>query len=159
MDAASPGGVDHKTALAVSSATNASKSWSPSAIASWEDADKNRFLLIPAVHGKGSIVAFKMTGDAAKPSLEQVWTAGDLGAPSAPIVVNGVVFALKPGSSSSPAVLYAFSGKDGKELGNSGKSIASYVHSTAIWSPNAQVYVTTHDGAIYAFGFAMDRHL
>jgi len=159
LDPASLGGADHKTAITVSAATNTSKTWSPSALATWEDPDKSRFLLIPAVHTKGSIVAFKLTGDAAKPSLEQVWTTGDLGTPSAPIVVNGVVFALKTGSSSSPAALYAFNGKDGKELWNSGKSITSSVRSAGIWSSNAQVYVATHDGTVYAFGFAMDRHL
>jgi outer membrane protein assembly factor BamB len=159
LDTASLGGADHKSALAVSPATNSSKSWSPSALATWEDADKNRFLLIPATHGRGTIDAFKLTGDAAKLSLEQAWTNGDLGTPSAPIIVNGVVFALKSGSASSPAVLYAFNAKDGKEIWSSGKNITSYVRSSGIWSSNGQVYVAAHDGTVYAFGFAMDRHL
>lgn len=159
LDAASLGGADHKTVLAISPATNTSKTWSASALATWEDPENSRFLLIPAVHAKGSIAAFKVTGDAAKPSLEQIWMAGDLGTPSAPIVVNGVIFALKTGSSSSPAVLYAFNGKDGKQLWSSGKSLTSYARSNGIWSSNAQVYVATYDGTVYAFGFAMDRHL
>jgi outer membrane protein assembly factor BamB len=159
LDTASLGGADHKSALAVSVATNSSKNWSPSALATWEDADKDRFLLIPATRGKGTIAAFKLTGDAPKLSLEQAWTKGDMGTPSAPIIVNGVVFALKTGSASSPAVLYAFDAKDGKEVWSSGKSIASYARSSGIWSSNGQVYVATHDGTVYAFGFAMDRHL
>jgi hypothetical protein len=150
---------DQQAPLAISSATNTSKTWSPQGLATWEDEDHNRYIVEPAMSGKGTIVTFKLTGDASKPELQQVWTAGDLGTPSAPIIVNGVVFALKTGTSASPAVLYAFNGTSGTELWNSGKTITSYVQSTPIWSSNAQVYVATHDGTLYAFGFAMDRHL
>jgi hypothetical protein len=159
LSAASLGGSDHKTALHASAATTSSASWTPTALATWQDASKNRFLLLPAVSGKGTIIGYKLAGTAASPRIEQAWASGDLGAPSAPIVVNGVVFALKTGSASSPAVLYAFDGSSGKELWNSGKAITSYVRSTALWSSNAQVYVATQDGTVYAFGFAMDRHL
>jgi len=150
---------DQKAPLATSGAMNTAKTWAPQALATWEDDDHNRFIAAPAVSGKGAIVAYRVSGDASKPELQHVWTAGDLGVPSAPIVVNKVVFALKTGTASSPAVLYAFNGSSGTELWNSGKAIASYVHSAPIWSSNAQVYVVTHDGALYAFGFAMDRHL
>jgi hypothetical protein len=159
LNAASLGGKDHKTPLHASVATTKSGAWSPLAFATWEDPGKNRFLLLPNVSSKGTVIAYKVVGTAASPTIEQVWTAGDLGTPSAPIVVNGVVFAVKSGSPSSPAVLYAFDGASGKELWNSGKAITSYVRSTALWSSNAQVYVATHDATIYAFGFAMDRHL
>jgi hypothetical protein len=159
LNAASLGGADHKTPLPTSAPTTKSAAWSPSALATWEDAAKTRFLLIPAVAAKGSIIAYKVAGTPLAPKLEQVWTAGDLGTPSAPIVVNGVVFALKTGSPSAPAVLYAFDGLSGNAIWNSGKSIASYVRSTDLWSSSAQVYVATHDATIYAFGFAMDRHL
>jgi hypothetical protein len=159
LSAASLGGTDHKTPLQVSAATTKGAPWTPAALATWEDASRNRFLLAPAVSGKGTIIAYKVSGTAASPRIEQAWATGDLGAPSAPIVVNGVVFALKTGSTSSPAVLYAFDGASGRELWNSGKTITSYVRSTALWSSNAQVYVATQDATVYAFGFAMDRHL
>jgi outer membrane protein assembly factor BamB len=159
LNTASLGGSDHKTPLHISTATSKSSAWSPPALATWEDAAKNRFLLTPAVAAKGSIVAYKVVGSALSPKLEQAWTAGDLGTPSAPIVVNGVVFALKTGSASTPAVLYAFDALSGKPLWDSGRSIASSVRSTGLWSSSAQVYVATHDATVYAFGFAMDRHL
>jgi len=145
--------------LTSSAATNTSKTWSPPALAIWEDDDHNRYLVAPAASAKGTIITFKLTGNPSKPELQQLWTAGDLGTPSAPIVVNGVVFALSTGTAASPAVLYAFNGASGTELWNSGKAISAYVQSTPIWSSNAQVYVATHDGTLYAFGFAMDRHL
>jgi hypothetical protein len=152
-------GGDQKAPLAVSAAINTSKTWSPHALASWEDEDHNRYIVESAVSGKGAIVTFKLSGDALKPEPKQAWTAGDLGIPSAPIIVNGVVFVLRSGTAASPAALYAFNGTSGTELWNSGKAITSYVQSTPIWSSNAQVYVATHDGTLYAFGFAMDRHL
>jgi hypothetical protein len=152
-------GADQKAPLAVSAATNTSKTWPPQALAAWEDEDHNRYIVESAVSDKGAIVTFRLSGDASKPELKQAWTAGDLVAPSAPIVVNGVVFALRMGTAASPAVLYAFNGTSGTELWNSGKAITSYVQSTPIWSSNAQVYVATHDRTLYAFGFAMDRHL
>jgi outer membrane protein assembly factor BamB len=152
VDATSPGGGDHKTPLFVSAPGNASRT-----LATWQDMAGTRYVLAPTA--KGSIAAFKVIGPAEKPALEAAWTAGDLGSPSAPIVVNGVVFALKSGSAPTAAVLYAFDGVTGKELWNSGKTITSYVRSTGVWSSNGQVYVATHDGTVYAFGFAMDRHL
>jgi outer membrane protein assembly factor BamB len=158
LDSAALGGMEHKTPLHVSAATTNVKTFTPSALATWEDAEKNRFVLLPAVQAKGGIVAFRVAGDASKPSLEEVWMTEDLGTPSAPIVVNGVMFALRSGSASSPAVLYAFDAHTGKEIWNSGKTIAGYVRSAGIWSSNAQVYVATQDATVYAFGFAMDRH-
>ena len=62
-------------------------------------------------------------------------------------------------SRSSPAVLYALDSATGKELWNSGKAITSFVHSAGLWSSDGQVYVATYDSTVYAFGFAMDRHL
>jgi outer membrane protein assembly factor BamB len=129
-----------------------------SALATWEDAAKNRYILLSTGAKGGSIVAYKVVGSPQSPKLEQAWTA-ELATPSAPIVVNGVVFALKSGSPSTAAVLYAYDGVSGKKLWNSGTSITSYARSTGLWSSNAQVYVATQDGTVYAFGFAMDRHL
>ncbi len=159
LDAAVLGGADHKTPLAVSVATNTSKTWSPSALATWEDASQTRWLLLPAVGAKGGITAFKVTGDAVKPSLQQAWTSsGDIASPSAPVVVNGVVFALNTGSATSPAVLYALDGATGRELWNSGKTITSFVRSAGLWAINGEVHLATSDSTIYAFGFAADRH-
>jgi outer membrane protein assembly factor BamB len=62
-------------------------------------------------------------------------------------------------SKSTPAVLYALDGTSGKELWNSGKSITSFAHSGGLWASDGQIYVPTYDSTVYAFGFAMERHL
>jgi hypothetical protein len=155
LDAASLGGADHKTALAISAATTTSKTWSPGALATWEDSTQTRWLLLPAVAAKGGIAAFKVTGA----TLQQAWmSSSEMASPSAPVVVNGVVFALNNGSATSPAVLYALDGATGKELWNSGKTITSLVRSAGLWAINGQVHVATSDAMVYAFGFAADRH-
>jgi outer membrane protein assembly factor BamB len=174
LDTASLGGADHKTPLFVSAATTTMKGHSPSALATWEDSAQNRWLLAPVGAAKGSVAAFKVTGDAARPAIQPGWVSHDLVSPAAPIVVNGVAFVLSTGeyipptgtatlaekiSKSVPAVLYALDASTGKELWNSGKAIASFVHSAGLWSSNGQVYVATYDSTVYAFGFAMDRHL
>jgi len=58
---------------------------------------------------------------------------------------------------SSPAVLFALNGADGKELWTSGKTITSFFPGKSFWSANGQVYVGSFDGTVYAFGFAMER--
>ena len=174
LDTASLGGADHKTAKFVSAATTTQKGYSPSALATWEDPAQNRWVLAPEAGAKGNVVAFKVAGDGGAPSLQQAWVSRDLVSPSAPIVVNGVAFALSTGeyipatgtatlaekvSKSTPAVLYALDASTGKELWNSGKSIASFVHSGGLCAVDGQVYVAAYDNTVYGFGFAMDRHL
>jgi hypothetical protein len=154
LDAASLGGADHKTPLATSQPTTTSKTWSPSALATWEDGTQTRWLLLPAEGSTSGIVAFKVAGT----SLQKAWSA-NIVSPSAPIVVNGVVFALSTGSAASPAVLYALDGATGKEVWNSGKAIKSFVKSAGLWSMSGQVYVATSDATIYAFGTSMGRTL
>ena len=173
LDTASLGGADRKTPLFVSAAGNV-RTTSRTALATWEDAARNRWLLVPISAAKGSVAAFQVTGDAAKPVLQQQWVSRDLVSPAGPIVVNGVAFVLSTGeyipptanaklaervSKSVPAVLYALNAASGKELWNSRKDITSFVHSAALWSVDGQVYVGTYDGTLYAFGFAMDRHV
>ncbi len=154
LDAASLGGADHKKALATSASTTTSKTWGPSGLATWEDSSQSRWLLIPAVGTNSGITAFKVSGA----SLQKAWTSSvSLTAPSAPIVVNGVVFALNSGSATSPAVLYALDGATGKEVWNSGKAIKSFVKSAGLWAMSGQVYVATNDAMIYAFGTSMGR--
>ncbi len=152
LDAGSLGGPDHKTSVVVSQATTTSKVWSPSALATWEDSTQTRWLLLPAEGTTAGIVAFKVNGT----SLQPGWTAA-VATPSAPIVVNGVVFALNGGSATTPAALYALDGATGKVVWNSGKTIKSFVKSAGLWSISGQVYVATNDAMIYAFGTSMGR--
>ena len=58
---------------------------------------------------------------------------------------------------SSRAVLYALDGTTGKELWNSGASIASFTRGNALSGGMSQIYLSTHDGMIYAFGFPMEH--
>ncbi len=121
------------------------------ALASWEDAE-NKTRWIAAVRGN-NVVTFKVSEQGA---LEQGWTSRELVSPAPPIVVNGVVFALSSGSRSVPAVLYALNGATGKELWSSGKAIATY-STSGISSGQSKVYVGTHDGMLYAFGYLLPR--
>jgi outer membrane protein assembly factor BamB len=126
-----------------------------SALASWEEAEsKARWIL--AVRG-ASVVAFKVVEENGTIALQEAWKSREMVSPEPPIVVNGVVFVLSSGlSKMAPAVLYAIDGTTGKELWNSGKAIATY--STAgISSGASKVYVGTHDGMLYAFGYLLPR--
>jgi len=124
------------------------------ALASWEDAEsKTRWIL--AAKG-GTVVAFKVVEKDGSIALEQDWTSKEMVSPAPPIVVNGVVFALSSGSRAANAVLYAFDGMTGKELWSSGKAIAGY-STSAISSGQSKVYVGTHDGTLYAFGYLLPR--
>jgi outer membrane protein assembly factor BamB len=113
----------------------------------------------------GAILALRVVDEGGRLSLQPDWVSRDLTAPVTPIAVNGVVFAVSSGRPQSaagaargtPAVLYAMNGKTGKEIWNSGKTIASFMPGRSLWSGAGQVYVGTFDGTVYAFGFAMER--
>jgi outer membrane protein assembly factor BamB len=129
---------------------NAPGAGKPSNLATWEDPDKVRWI----VAAKGnSIQAYKANESGA---LEAAWTSKEIISPSAPIIINGVVFALASGSRAAPAVLYALNIADGKELWSSGKTITGY-STTALSAGANKVYVGTHDGVLYAFGYTLPR--
>jgi len=125
------------------------------ALASWDDAEtKTRWIL--AIRG-GSVVAFKVVEENGSIALHEEWKSRVMVTPEPPIVVNGVVFVLSSGlAKMAPAVLYALDGMSGKELWNSGKAIATY-STTGISSGASKVYVGTHDGMLYAFGYLLPR--
>lgn len=125
------------------------------ALASWEESEsKTRWIL--AIRA-GSVVAFKMVEENGSIALHEEWKSREMVSPEPPIVVNGVAFALSSGlAKSAPAVLYALDGMTGKELWNSGKSIATY-SATGISAGGSKVYVGTHDGMLYAFGYLLPR--
>ena len=79
-------------------------------------------------------------------------------APLAPMILNGVVFAVSGGGErGEPAVLYALDGVTGKELWSSGKTITSFVRGGGLSAGGSQVYLGTHDGTMYAFGYAIEH--
>jgi outer membrane protein assembly factor BamB len=124
------------------------------ALASWEEAESKARWILAVKNGK--VVGYKVVEENGSIALKEGWTSKEMVSPAAPIVVNGVVFALASGSASSGAVLYALDGMTGKELWNSGKSIAGY-STSGISSGASKVYVGTHDGTLYAFGYMLPR--
>ena len=150
LDAAALGGSNHSAPLFALFR----KSLAPDALASFEQPAGTPWLLVPT---PGAITAFRIVQEGGKVSLEQGWTSRDTPAPTAPIVVNDVVFAAASGRPQGAAVLYALDARSGKELWNSGKTMTSYVPPGNLWASNSQVHVGTHDGTVYAFGYALER--
>jgi len=123
------------------------------ALASWLDAGDTRWVLAPTA---GAIVAWKVVDRSGAPVLEPGWVSRDLVSPLPPMVINGVVFAVSSGELRTNAVLYALDGTTGKELWNSGKTIASFARS-GLSGGGSQLYLGTYDGVLYAFGFPMEH--
>jgi outer membrane protein assembly factor BamB len=150
LDAAALGGANHSTPLFSLSGTNLA----PDALASFEQPAGTPWLLVP---GPRAIAAFRIVQEGGTLGLLPGWTSRDLPAPTAPIVVNDVVFAASSGRPQGSAVLYAFDSRSGRELWHSGKTMTSHVPPGNLWASNSQVYVGTYDGTVYAFGYALER--
>jgi outer membrane protein assembly factor BamB len=159
----------------------------PGALATWQDAGGTRWILAPtagpvpadakfsASNGavtNGAIVAWKMVEENGAAALEPGWVSRDLVSPLTPLAINGVVFAVSSGEmrakdskttaaqrakGSAPAVVYALDAATGKELWNSGKSITSFVHGGGLAGGAGQIYLGTHDGTLYSFGFPIEH--
>lgn len=177
LDAAAPGGADHRTPLSASTAFAGAVG--TTGLATWVDAAGTRWVAVstagplkaetkfPMINGPvttGAIAAFTLaeTGDA--PSLQPQWVSGDIRSPLTPAVINGVVFAV---SGSEPAaggrapratsaVLYALDGATGKPLWNSGATITAGVR-VGPSGGDSQVYVAADDGTLYTFGMPAER--
>ncbi|MBC7926760.1 MAG: PQQ-binding-like beta-propeller repeat protein [Bryobacteraceae bacterium] len=193
LDAKQMGGTDHSTPLFRSPLyTNEEVDFASrgfwGAMAYSEDQKGNTWLFAPAwgpqttvspkfpnTNGEtpnGSIMAFRVEEKDGKPTLTPGWRSRDLGVPEAPIVANGIVFALSSGENTRQvseagalypskfradnaignATLYAFDAENGKELFSSGKTISSFTHFSGLAISEGRVYVTTFDNTIYAFG-------
>ena len=105
-------------------------------------------------------------------SLQVGWTSRGLISPLPPTIINGVAFVTSSGefrtsdskmtaaqraARSGKAVIYALDATTGKELWNSGTMITSFARGGALSGGMGQLYLTTHDGTIYAFGFPMEH--
>jgi outer membrane protein assembly factor BamB len=121
---------------------------------------------------KGAILALKLVEANSQLTLQPGWASRNLVAPLTPTIINGVVFATSNGefrtidsqmtaaqraARSGRAVIYALDGATGKELWNSGATITSFARGAALSVGVGQIYLTTYDGAIYAFGFPMEH--
>jgi len=76
----------------------------------------------------------------------------ELTLPLAPMIINGVVFVTSP----YPPVLRALDGTTGQPLWDSGKTIPG-VASGGLSGGSSQIYLSTQDGTIYAFGFPIEH--
>jgi hypothetical protein len=157
LDAAAPGGADHRTPLAKSSPSAKGSDVTAGAMATWEDANSVRWL---AVEGDNGILAFRVAGE----TPDTAWSSREISSPGAPMVLNGVLFVVSNntpasgrGARGKPSVLYALDAATGKELWNSGNAITSAAAGVSPSGGDGQIYVVTTDGTLYAFGIPMER--
>ena len=150
LDGTSLGGADHRTPLFVTP-DGPRVDFNNEGIATWRDAAGGRWILSGVSSG---VAAFKMVAKGSAPALERAWMSSTIVKPRAPIVVNGVVFALAAGDTGASAVLYALDPASGKELWNSGATITS-ASSAGLSAGTGQVYVVTADNTVYAFGIPL----
>jgi hypothetical protein len=171
LDAASLGGGDHKTPLAVSGKYTAAGAGS--ALATFQDESGGRWIFTTAsVTGSERIVAFKLIDENGKLSLASGWESGNLTSPLAPIVVNGLVFAVSSGEfrgasspplsaaqraqRSVPAVLQVLDAATGRAMWSSGTTITSFARGE-LSAGGGQVYLVTYDNQLYAFGIPLEH--
>jgi hypothetical protein len=174
LDAASLGGADHKTPLAKSAQFSQAKDFAAGAISTWEDggtryiaaatggplAGDAKFGQANGALKSGGIVAFRLSGEGPATTLEGAWSSRDVERPGAPIVLNGVLFAVSAGAmgqGKGKSVLYAFDAATGKDLWNSGNAISTYVPGVPPAGGDGQIYVVTADGMLYAFGVPLEH--
>jgi hypothetical protein len=180
LDASALGGGNHSTPLHVSKPfVGAGATVSRDALAAWQQpaaGGSTSWILLPVsgalaagvttTNGpaaSGSVVALKVTDAGGALSLTPGWVSHNLSSPATPLIVNGVVFALSTGMPAtatgrgSSAVLHAYEGATGKRLWNSAAAMTTFASPGSFWSSMGQVYVGTHDGTIYTFGFNDER--
>ncbi len=170
LDGKMLGGADHRTPLAKSPEYAAGVGESATgSLATWEDSNGTRWVLAPA---NNSIVAFKVVDSDGSVALQQDWTSRELMSPLAPMILNNVVFVASSGEykttdrqmpasqraqRSQRAVLYALDASTGRELWNSGTTMTSFARGTGPSGGDSQVYVSTYDGILYAFGVPLEH--
>lgn len=122
---------------------------------------------------QGSIMAFKVVpGKDRKPFLQLAWISSDIAVPDPAAVAGGVLFVLGTGENTQQvvgghigqllgdresratghAILHALDARTGKELWSSGDIISGWTHFSGLAIGDGKIFVTTHDGAVYAFG-------
>jgi len=186
LDSANLGG-EGRPALYTTKALSKAGDSAPGALASWQDRSGARRILaategsqaadlgFAATNGRvtnGAVVAWKLVEQNGALTLQPAWTSRNLVSPLPPTIINGVVFVTSGGEfrtndskmtaaerarRSSRAVLYALDGETGKELWNSGTTVTSFTRGAALSGGVGQIYLTTYDGVIYAFGFPMEH--
>jgi len=187
LDGELVGGADHKTSLARSAplSDGATADRGIYGLASWEDADQNRWIAVAvwgplagvAANPTGAVVAFKLEEKDGMPVMNQAWVSRDLSAPLPPVIASGVVFALSAGEYTrtakegfggiysveekpkpgAHATLYALDGATGKDIWSSKLQIAAPAALTGLTVANGRVYFGTTESTFYCFGIPMEH--
>jgi hypothetical protein len=113
----------------------------------WQSANGTRWLL--ATNG-GAIVTWKLVDHDGAISIEPGWMVRNTKPAGQPMVINGVVFVFS-------TTLRAFDGETGRELWSSGATLPASVRSGNLSGGAGQLYLSTNDGTVYAFGFPMEH--
>jgi outer membrane protein assembly factor BamB len=117
----------------------------------------------------GAVAAFQLKDANGKVTLQPVWLSTDIVSAEEVILANGVVFTYGSGErqtrvdhawndppvpdpATAHAVMYALDAATGKELWNSGDTIAATNHFSGMSLANGRAYVGTVDSVIYCFG-------
>jgi outer membrane protein assembly factor BamB len=123
LDTAALGGEDHRTPvhrtpLVCNEDVNFASTGPWGALASWEDTDGTRYVLVPFWGPKhsqfsapieygevfrGAVAAFRMEDRAGKVVLAPVWISRDMDRAEPPVIANGVVFAYGSGENTAQA--------------------------------------------------------
>lgn len=120
-------------------------------LSTWQDAAGTRWILASTPK---EITAFR----SADAGFTPAWTSREIPSPTAPLIVNGVIFAAASGSLSSPARLYALDAATGKELFSSANTVTSYIPANGgLSAGGSAIYFGTHDGTFWAFGFPIEH--
>jgi outer membrane protein assembly factor BamB len=155
LDTASLGGEDNSTPL-LKSPPDANLS--PGSLASFQDRAGKRWILAPV---KDAIAAWQIHDENGQLTLVPAWKADGIAAPSAPIIINGVVFAASNSASNSqsqaPATIYALDGASGRKLWNSGSVITASAHHGSLSGGGSQIYLGADDGTLWVFGSWIER--
>jgi hypothetical protein len=124
----------------------------------------------------GSVMAFKVELAGGKPSLTPVWNSVDMSVPTPAVIVNGMIFAMADGdyapqfgsggnllntqerlAKTGHATIYVLDAATGIVLYSTGDAIRGFSHFGGLAVAGVQVYVTAHDGSIYAFGLGIPQ--
>jgi len=192
LDANSLGGPDHRKPLFSARYSNDDIDFAGrgvwGGISTWQDEQGQRWIYVPTwgppsanapkfktSYGdasRGSIMAFRVDGEADKPTLVPVWISRDMSVPEPPVIANGVVFALANGENARQVneagvmltskqradtktgnpILYALDATTGKELYSSQSTIEGFTHFSGLALASGRIYVSTFGSQVYSFG-------
>ena len=167
LDSKSLGGADHKTPFA--SFDGAAPGVQRITGLATIEADSARWIVMAGTWTgspqtpKDFVAAGLLTLDNGVVNIDRRWMSPQTSPQLTPAIVNGVVFGLSAGvrpnagASAKNAVLYAIDLATGKELWNSGAAITAVAAGVGPAVDDGQVYVVGTDGALYTFGFVVER--